>query len=74
MGCSNAGHNYRVGNEWLESSSAERGLGALVCSRFNMTQQCTQAARRENYTEGCIKHSIASWSKKVILPLYLVLL
>lgn len=59
LGCSNAGYKYRLGNEWLKSGSAERCVEALV--RLNVTHQFTQAARRENYTECCIKHSIASW-------------
>ena len=44
----------------------------LAGSRLSTSQQCALAAKRANCILGCIKHSIASWSKEVILPLYLV--
>ncbi|KAK4824017.1 hypothetical protein QYF61_009608 [Mycteria americana] len=70
LGPSNARHKYKLGEEWLESSPAERELGLLVNSRLNMSQQCALAAKRANRTLGCIKHSITSRSKEVIIPLY----
>ena len=69
LGWSNAGHKHKLVEEWLESSTAERDLGVLVDSRVNVSQQCALAAKRENCTLGCIKHSITSWSKEVIIPL-----
>lgn len=38
-----------------------------------MSQQCALSAKRANCILGCIKHSMASWSKAVILPAYLPL-
>lgn len=61
---------YRPGDKWLESSSAERDLGVVVDSRFNMNQQCSLAAKRAKHIWRCIKHSIAFQSKEVIRPLY----
>ena len=59
-GQSNAGHRYKLGDRWLESSPAERDLGVLV----SMSQQCALAAKRANGILGCIKHSITSGQKR----------
>ncbi|KAK4831171.1 hypothetical protein QYF61_015641 [Mycteria americana] len=67
LGRSNTGHKYKLGEEWLESSLAERDLGVLVDSRLNMSQQCALAAKRANQILGCIKHSVTSRSKEVTL-------
>ncbi|KAK4816779.1 hypothetical protein QYF61_022891 [Mycteria americana] len=73
LGQSNAGHKYRLGEEWLQSSPAERDLGVLADTRLNMSQLCALAAKKANHILGCIKHSITNWSKEVIIPLYLAL-
>ena len=49
-----------------ESSPAERDLQVLIDSRLSRSQQCALAAKRANHIQGCIKHSITSWSKEVI--------
>jgi len=46
-------------------------LGLLADSRLNMSQRCALATKRENCLLKCVKHSIDSWSKEVIIPLYL---
>jgi len=73
LGWSDARYKYKLGEKWLESSPAERHLGLLVDTRLTMTQQCDLAADRAKCIQGCIKHSITSRSKEVIIPLYLAL-
>jgi len=57
----------------LDSHPAERALGVLVDIRLKSSHQCALAAQRANSTLGCIKHSIASRSKEIIILLYLAL-
>jgi len=53
----------------LESSSVDRDLGVLVDSRLTMRQQCALAAKKVNGILGCIRRSVASRSREVLLPL-----
>jgi len=63
-------HQCMLGNTQLESSLAQKDLGLLVDTKFNMSQQCVLAVKKANGILGCIRHSIASRSREVILPLY----
>ena len=60
-------YKYRLGDERLESSHAERELWG------SCQWQDALSAKRANCILGCSRTSIASWAREAIVPFYSVL-
>jgi len=63
-------HQYRFGTDLQEGSSMERDMGVLMNDKLTMSQQCALAAKKANGILGCIKKSLASRSREIILSPY----
>ncbi|KGL74463.1 hypothetical protein N309_02403, partial [Tinamus guttatus] len=70
LGRNNPRHQYRLGIDHLKSSSAEKDLGVMVDDKLTMRQQCALVAKKAHGILGCMKRSVSSRSREVILPLY----
>ena len=62
LGRNNIMHQYMLGANQLESSSAEMDLGVLVHTKLIMSQKYALAAKAANGILGCIRQRVASRS------------
>jgi len=63
VGWGNPKHKYVLG-EWIENSP--------VHEKLSLSRQWVAAAQKANCTLGCIKSSMGSRSREVILPLWVM--
>ncbi|GAB0178682.1 hypothetical protein GRJ2_000333500 [Grus japonensis] len=72
LGHENPQYQYRLRDEWIESSPVEKDLMStiVVDKKFDISQQCALAAQKPSCILHCIKRIMGSRLREVILPLY----
>ncbi|PKU35572.1 hypothetical protein llap_14123 [Limosa lapponica baueri] len=69
LGHGNLQYQHRLGDKGIETSPAKEDLGVLLDEKLDIRQQCEPAGQKAEHILGCIKRSVASRVREVILPL-----
>jgi len=66
----NPHYQYRLEDAGIENNPAEKNLEVMMDEKIDMSHQCVLTAQKANSILCCLKSSMASRSREVILPLY----
>ena len=58
----NSHYQYRLGDERIVNSPAEKDLGVLMGGKLDVNQQCVLVAQKANHILGCMQSNVASRS------------
>lgn len=70
MGQDNPRYQYRLRDEGIAGSPAEKDFKVLMDERLSMSWQCAFALRKASGVLGCITSSVSSSVREDTLPLY----
>jgi len=73
LGRGNPRYQYWLGDAGVIRSPDEKDLGVLVDEKLDMSHQYVLAAEKAKHILRCIKRSVASSLREVILPLHFAL-
>lgn len=62
--------NIGWADKWTEGSPEEKSLKILVVEKLHLSQHCVLLAQKDSSVLSCIKTSMISCSREVILPVY----